>query len=562
MKIDMIRKYIKEHPVLWFLGLVFPPVFSFMGVFISSLFGSKVMALISTKNAKASSMITIIIFAVLGIAITEIFYAFFKYLNQKFKIFADIELKQDIFLKIIKGYYRKIVKHDGGELYTKYNQDIEMLTKVMTDDIYYVVYPIITGIGSIVSIFIANPIVGAFALVFATAVIVLNVIYVKRFQIIESDKRIAADSFNTDFNSIMQGKMTVRLFSVQNEMADRIGYDSEKIRNFDDRSARLYLKKGLSTNWFIYGTATMVMPLACLLAVLGSINLPDLVFVTQMCGSLIFNTGTLGTAIIDLNNDTVSAARVAGIMDTSQETFDPEKKSIQKDRSPVLEMDDVSISYDLKPAVRNINFTVNKGEIFEIVGGSGSGKSTVLKAVIGLINYSGEIYFYGENIKNYNIQDVRNNISYVSEGNELMDGTVTDNICFGKQEADERLIKDAMRQAALDELVSDGEINVGNEGDQLSGGQKQRIGIARAFLKDAPVYLMDEPTSGIDGKSEDKVLQSILEKKNNGHSFVIVTHRKSTLKIADKIAVIENGTLKNTDFDDAVEYLDKIGKEC
>ena len=210
--------------------------------------------------------------------------------------------------------------------------------------------------------------------------------------------------------------------------------------------------------------------------------------------------------------------------------------------------DDVSFEYKKGvPVLKNISFTVNKGETMALVGNSGGGKSTIVNLIPRFYKIKqGKIKIDDIDIADYKIESLRNNISIVLQDNFLFAGTIKENILMGKPEATEEELNAAIKNACLEEFIStldDGiETYIGERGVLLSGGQKQRIAIARAFIKNAPIVILDEATSALDNRSE-AIVQQAIDNLMKDKTVFVIAHRLSTIKNADRIAVINEGEL-------------------
>ena len=209
----------------------------------------------------------------------------------------------------------------------------------------------------------------------------------------------------------------------------------------------------------------------------------------------------------------------------------------------------VDFSYDNgKPVLTDLDFTVAAGETIALVGGSGSGKSTIANLIPRLYDVTnGRIAINAVDIREYTLTSLREHISYVGQEVTLFNDTVLANIAYGQmQGADEAAIKDACRAAHAHEFIeklSEGyQTIVGENGVMLSGGQRQRIAIARAILKDAPLLVLDEATSALDTESERKVQQGLAELMQN-RSTIVIAHRLSTIENADRIIVMDAGKI-------------------
>lgn len=205
----------------------------------------------------------------------------------------------------------------------------------------------------------------------------------------------------------------------------------------------------------------------------------------------------------------------------------------------------VTFSYEEEEILRNYSVKIPAGKIVGIHGASGSGKSTLLKLLMRFWDAdSGEVSVNGANVRRIPTRSLRDTESYVTQETHLFHDSIANNIAVGKPGASRQEIMEAAKKASVHDFIMSlpkgYDTEVGELGDTLSGGEKQRIGIARAFLHDAPFILMDEPTSKLDSLNEDIILKSLREEADK-KTVVLVSHRKSTMNVADVMYEMENG---------------------
>lgn len=203
-----------------------------------------------------------------------------------------------------------------------------------------------------------------------------------------------------------------------------------------------------------------------------------------------------------------------------------------------------------KPVLQNICLEIKKGETVAFVGNSGGGKSTLVNLLPRFYDVkSGQICIDGKDIRDFTLQSLRDNIAIVFQDNFLFSGTIRDNILLGNENASEDDINKAVEASFVSDFIKDLpnglDTNIGERGGLLSGGQKQRIAIARAFIKNAPIVILDEATSALDNKSE-AVVQSAIENLMKDRTVLVIAHRLSTVRHADKIVVVNYGKIVET----------------
>jgi ATP-binding cassette subfamily C protein len=210
-----------------------------------------------------------------------------------------------------------------------------------------------------------------------------------------------------------------------------------------------------------------------------------------------------------------------------------------------VECSNIDFAYGAEPILEDYSLQIRENNIVGIHGRSGSGKSTLLKLLMRFWDVdNGRVAIAGEDIRNVNTSSLRNLQGYLTQETHLFNDTIAENIRIAKPDATlEEIIEAAKKAAVHDFIVSlpNGyETNVGELGESLSSGERQRIGLARVFLHDAPFVLLDEPTSNLDSLNEGMILKSLLEESEN-KTMVLVSHRKSTMNIADLVIEMESG---------------------
>lgn len=277
------------------------------------------------------------------------------------------------------------------------------------------------------------------------------------------------------------------------------------------------------------------------------------------------NLGDYSAFIISINMFVYPVLNLIGFMEQYQngvtgfERFtdimdaEPEKDSENAVDAGVLsgqiEFKNVSYAYDGENDVlENVNFTVNEGEKFALVGPSGGGKTTICHLIPHFYNVTdGEIFIDGKEIHTFTMESLRRNIGIVQQDVYLFNSSVKDNILYGRLGASDEEVIEAAKKASIHDYIMSlpkgYDTQIGERGVRLSGGQKQRLSIARVFLKNPPILILDEATSALDNSTE-ILIQQALDSLCRGRTTLIVAHRLSTVKSADKIAVIDDGKIK------------------
>ena len=249
-------------------------------------------------------------------------------------------------------------------------------------------------------------------------------------------------------------------------------------------------------------------------------------------GSTLQNTFAAGNRVLDILDEKPSVAEITGCDD-----------AVFGDVS----VDNVSFSYGGETILQNVSLTVPQNKVIGIVGKSGSGKSTLLKLLMRFWNVNnGDISIRGRSINSINTSQLRDMESYVTQETHLFHDSIKSNLKIAKLDATDEEIITACKKASVHDFImtlpQGYDTPVGELGDMLSGGERQRIGVARAFLHDAPLMLLDEPTSNLDSLNEAVILRSLGE-QSRGKTVVLVSHRQSTMRIADTVYSVEHGRM-------------------
>ncbi len=239
--------------------------------------------------------------------------------------------------------------------------------------------------------------------------------------------------------------------------------------------------------------------------------------------------------------------RVMELMDTTPSIVDDPNKTHFNGFKDRIEFRNVTFAYEEKEVIKNVSFTINKGETVALVGSSGGGKTTLTDLLCRFYDVnSGEILIDGVNIKDYYLTSLRENMGSVSQDVVLFNDTIRENIALGKLGADNEEIQNAAKIANAHDFILQSpngyDTNIGDRGAKLSGGQRQRISIARAVLKNPDILILDEATSALDTHAE-KVVQEAIGTLLVGRTSLVVAHRLSTIQNADKILVIDEGQI-------------------
>lgn len=488
---------------------------------------------------------------IIGIVICAVLRGILRYAEQgsnhyiAFKLLALIRHK--VFIKLRKLAPAKLEGKDKGNLISIITTDTELLEVFYAHTISPIIIAFITSV--IMTIFIGsyNIFLGAIALV---AYFIVGVI-IPVWSSNQGDEtgqqyRDELGDLNSYFLSSIRGINDIIQYGVGKERLDEINRRTDELE-----TKQKFLLKQEGSNRAVTDTAILLCSMVMLFAVCILYNKGQVDF-TQVIIPLIALMSSFGpvVAISNLSNNlfhTIAAGnRVLDLLE--EEPAVEEVKGNDVTEFADMKLKNVSFSYDEEVILEDFNMDIKQNKIIGIYGKSGCGKSTLLKLLMRFWEVNnGAITIGGKNINEINTSDLRKMQSFVTQDTYLFNDTIANNIGIAKENATMEEIRAAAKKASIHDFImslpNGYDSKVGELGGNLSGGEKQRIGIARAFLHDAPMILLDEPTSNLDSLNEGIILKSLMESKEN-KTIIIVSHRKSTMNIADVVLDVEKNSLQ------------------
>ena len=488
---------------------------------------------------------------IIGIVICAVLRGILRYAEQgsnhyiAFKLLALIRHK--VFVKLRKLAPAKLEGKDKGNLISIITTDTELLEVFYAHTISPIIIAFITSV--IMTIFIGryNIFLGVIALV---AYFIVGVI-IPVWSSNQGDEtgqqyRDEMGDLNSYFLSSVRGINDIIQYGVGKERLDEINRRTDEL----ETKQKLLLKQE-GSNRAVTDTAILLCSMAmlfagCILYTKGEVNF------IQVIIPLIALMSSFGpvVAISNLSNNlfhTIAAGnRVLDLLEEEPAVEEVNGNDVTEFAD--MKLKNVSFSYDEEVILEDFNMDIKQNKIIGIYGKSGCGKSTLLKLLMRFWEVdNGSITIGGKNINEINTSDLRKMQSFVTQDTYLFNDTIANNIGIAKENATMEEIIAAAKKASIHDFImslpNGYDSKVGELGGNLSGGEKQRIGIARAFLHDAPMILLDEPTSNLDSLNVGIILKSLMESKEN-KTIIIVSHRKSTMNIADVVLDVEKNSLQ------------------
>lgn len=439
-------------------------------------------------------------------------------------------------------------KHTSGALITRVNQDTSQLQALLVDFVPYGVSSILTAIGILSLLLYLSWFLTLIVMVPVTGLILFIWKVFPRFHVywvryFEKRSRLAAFVDN-----VVSGVRVVKAFAQERAEIDR--FDQ---RSADYRDAAFEAEVRWATTMPLLHMIVMVCPplvwlVGGLLAFKGRMTLGEIIAYTGYIGML-FRPVFILTRLAQLIPNTLAAAgRVFDIIDAEPEIADAPDAVPMPDIRGEIELRDVTFGYDpAKPVLQNVSIHVAPREMIGLVGHSGAGKSTTINLICRLFDViSGQVLIDGVDVRKIRYHDLRRQVGIVMQETFLLDGTIAENIAYARPEATTQEIIQAAKDAnAHDFIVAkpDGyDTDITRGGSNLSAGEKQRLSIARAILCNPRILILDEATASVDLETE-KQIQDAIARMVKERTTIAIAHRLSTLRNADRLVVMEKGTV-------------------
>ena len=559
--IKKLRKYMKRYSIPIFLNILL--------AMISSAVSSAPLALIKRLFDKGiiESNEKDILYAAGSMILLAIIGAVLVYWNTVFSalISASIykNIVDDIYIKIQKLDMEYFSSAKIGELMTKVVTDPNNINSVIKETFNMIpeIFKVVICFGLALSI---DWKLTLGILIVAPVLITVVKKYSKKLKRSGKKRQEAMGVINSKLQESLSGIRVIKAFAMEQEEIRDFRIKNTKLKRIAIQTAKYNARSSAVSEALNY-----IMIAGLLLAggyrVLRGHDFTPGDFVTIM-GAISSMYTPIRRAITRFNEisvDIPSVGRVFEILEEEPKIIDNENKILFQYFSDNITFENVDFKYkdSDEKILKNINFTVKKGETMAFVGNSGGGKSTLVNLIPRFFDVSsGVIKIDGVDIKDYDVKSLRKNIGIVPQETFLFSGTILQNIKYGKRDATFDEIKEAAKKANAHDFIENLEegynTEIGERGVKLSGGQKQRIAIARAILENPQILILDEATSALDNESE-KLVQDALEKLMGNKTTFVIAHRLTTIENSDKIVVLQQGEIK--EIGTHTELLEKNG---
>ncbi|MBF1228997.1 thiol reductant ABC exporter subunit CydC [Haemophilus parainfluenzae] len=456
-------------------------------------------------------------------------------------------LRDKVFSSLRRLAFVKLQDKQAGQLVSLVTNDIELLEVFYAHTIAPIMIAFFT---SAILLLVFGHLSGWFVLValsaYLTVGVILPIITTKLAREDGRRYRELVGEMNDFFLDSVRGMKEIQLFGYAKQRLDEIQQRSQKIDTAFERIKDQEAKVRVYTE-----VVVSVFNIIMLFTGLILFSLDKIDFSAFLIGVILLMSSygpviALSNLSSNLLQTLASGERVLSLLAEEPELKDVESAVDLKEVSRI-DVENVSFAYGEEQILSDVSLSVKKGEILGIHGRSGSGKSTLLKLLMRFYDpKSGSIKINGESLPNINTRSLRDNMAYITQQTYIFNETIEENIRLARRDATLEEIMEAAKKASIHDFIlslPEGyQTKMTELGGNLSDGEKQRIGIARAFLHNAPIILLDEPTSNLDSLNEAMILKSLLNVKAE-KLIILVSHRQSTMAICDQVIGIENGRM-------------------
>ena len=450
---------------------------------------------------------------------------------------------------ILKSDINTIESKHSGKYLAHFFYDVGQVSQLVGSGVLNLMKDSLTLIVLVGLMFYQNWNLALFALIMMPLAVIVAKSLGKRIKKAVSESAEIEGGLTSYLSEVIKGTRMIKIYQQENFEFDRSTKKIDERTNIQIKIGNILIRAtpimeiltGIMIGGFVYYSGFMIAN--------GQMQINNFFsFLTAMM--LAYQPiRSLATINMLFNQGAVGADRVFNVLDAEPSIREISSASNLNIKKGTIKFEEVNFSYanTKKEAIKNINISIEGSTTVALVGHSGAGKSTIVNLLPRFYDpQKGAVYIDEQNISSVTLSSLRKNISMVSQDIVLFDDTVRANIAYANMSASEKQIKEACDLAAAGEFIENlpqkFETIIGENGVRLSGGEKQRISIARAFLKNSPIILLDEATSSLDAESEEKVQNAIMNLTKN-RTTLVIAHRLSTIIRADKIILVNRGEI-------------------
>lgn len=468
------------------------------------------------------------------------------------------EIRNTSFEAIENAALEDISNEHSGRFISVVTNDINSIEAFYSVQMNMLVFSFINGIIAIASIFILEWRLAILTLLLGFLSVFINNLFVPKIRKYNDIIQSQLKGMTAKLIDIIDSIITTKMFQAEEKMNNNFREKNSENLHTSMMLGRLEAFFDCINVFFSNLKYIGVLCASLFMFFKGDMKIGTVMAVMQLMGSANYMFDNIGSFIKDIQKSLAGGKNVLELLKIEKETDNNAINSkegglLEESKDEMIVMKEINFSYpssdeNPKAVFQNGSMFMKKNKLTAITGSSGSGKSTVAKLLMRFYGLSsGEIYIQGKSINSYSLAELREKISYVPQNSYLFYGTIEENIQYGRLGASKEEIVAAAKAAyAHDFIMSFPQgynTQVGEGGDKLSGGQRQRIAIARAFLKNAPILLLDEATASLDSEAE-KEVQKSLEALMRNRTAIVIAHRLATIKKADRVYIFNAGSIE------------------
>ena len=549
-KYGMMKRYIDlllPQKKLFFYAILSSVITTILGI-ASSMFNKILMDEVLPYGLNNLLVTLILVFSVVSITSTLIgFVRQWVLIHLSIKI--DIPLMLGYFGHIFNLPMKFFATRKTGDITTRYS-DADTIKSIFTSIALSLVMDISMAVITGIILFRMNAMLFSISLFMALVSILLVLVYKQPYKRINEESMAQSAALNSQMIESLRGIETVKCNANEQTELDNLEREYMKSLKISLRSSRISTTQGLISSFISTGFSMLTTYVGISQVLNGEMTLGGFMAFSTLSSYFTSPLSNLIGLQMEIQEASISMKRLTEIMDypAENETAEGMEQSEMEKVEGDIEFKDVTFRYGNRaPALDHVSFTIPAGKKVALVGSSGSGKSTITKLLLKYYDpEDGEIDINGANLAEYTNSSVRRAIAYVPQNIELFSKTIYDNIRISRMDATLDEVKEAAKKADAHEFIRHLPLQYNTyleeAGNGLSGGEKQRIALARAFLKDSNLYILDESTSNLDFATETLIFNMIYEQLAD-RSMLIVAHRLSTIRDCDLILVMDHGKI-------------------
>ena len=545
--LKVIINFIKKHPMRYLVSFILMIASSIAAVYPARIIGQVVDNIVASElNAEwLWTQLVVLVGIILVAYITESIWTYFIFIGY-------YEVQKELRVKVLRNNLRKKIPFYAhfrtGDIITRSSEDVTTIGDMMGFGMFALMNSTLLGSVSLYMMVTTISLPLTIAAVLPLPIL-SYLVYKWGFDLEEEYNKAqnAVSQLNNEVLEMIDGTYVIRAYGQEDAMMDEFRAKTKKAMKQNIVVAEIESRFIPLAQLFMMISFTIALLYGGYLVSTGDILVGDVIAFQVYMGSIMWPMFMIGDIITNYKRGKVATERINEVLKHDDEIERGGTKALETIES--IEFKDFNFTYpgEESPLLKEINLTLNKGETLGIVGKTGSGKTTLLMQLLHQFPYRGEqLLTNREPLIDYDPQMVAGHLAYVPQEHTLFSRTIRENMLFGKEDATDEEIWEALTLASFDgdvkRMLEQLDTMVGEKGVSLSGGQKQRLSIARAFLRNRECLILDDALSAVDAKTEREII-SHLQEERGGCMNIISAHRLSAIRHADEIIVMNEGRI-------------------